>query len=166
MPSYWYATRMRVLGIDPGYDRFGIAIMERQNNREVLIHSTCATTDKKAALPDRLRTVGDALDAAIRTYAPGAIALETLFFNKNVKTALNVAEARGVALYVARSHDIPVYEYSPQAVKIATTGYGASTKDQVEGMLHRLVVGIPKKALDDEYDAIAVALACLASERF
>lgn len=157
---------MRVLGIDPGYDRFGIAVLERRERKEVLIHSTCATTKKTDALPDRLRAVGDALDSAIREYAPGAVALEQLFFNKNVKTALAVAEARGVALYVARSHDIPVFEYSPQAVKIATTGYGASTKDQVESMLHRLVVGIPVKALDDEYDAIAVALACLVSERF
>lgn len=157
---------MRIIGIDPGYDRFGIAVMERQDRKEVLIHSSCATTDKKDAHPDRLRAVGDALDAAIREHTPGVFALEKLFFNKNVKTAMGVAEARGVALYVARSHNLPIFEYSPQAIKIAATGYGASTKDQVESMLHRLVVGIPAAALDDEYDAIAVALACLVSERF
>jgi crossover junction endodeoxyribonuclease RuvC len=157
---------MKVIGIDPGYDRFGIAILERVNGKETVIHSSCATTDKKAPFPDRLRTVGDALAAAIATYQPKALALEQLFFNKNVKTALGVAEARGVALYVARSHNLPIFEYSPQAVKIATTGYGKSEKKQVEEMLFRLVNNVPKKALDDEYDAIAVALACLVSERW
>jgi crossover junction endodeoxyribonuclease RuvC len=156
---------MKVIGIDPGYDRFGIAVLERVNGKETVIHSSCATTDKKALFPDRLRTVGDALTAAILAHQPKALALEQLFFNKNVKTALGVAEARGVALYVARSHNLPVFEYSPQAVKIATTGYGKSEKKQVEEMLFRLVNSVPKKALDDEYDAIAVALTCLVSER-
>jgi crossover junction endodeoxyribonuclease RuvC len=157
---------MRIIGIDPGYDRFGIAVIERVNGKETVLHSSCVTTDKKAPFPDRLRIVGDGLALAIIAHSPKALALEQLFFNKNVKTALGVAEARGVALYVARTHNLPVFEYSPQAVKIATTGYGKSEKKQVEEMLHRLVLNVPKKALDDEYDAIAVALACLVSERW
>jgi crossover junction endodeoxyribonuclease RuvC len=157
---------MRIIGIDPGYDRFGIAVIERIHGKETVLHSSCVSTDKAAPYPDRLRTVGDGLAAAIMAHTPGALALEQLFFNKNVKTALKVAEARGVALYVARAHNLPVFEYSPQAIKIATTGYGKSGKKQVEEMLHRLVVGVPKIALDDEYDAIAVALACLVSERW
>ena len=78
---------------------------------------------------------------------------------------MSVAEARGVAIYVAKTHGAAIYEYPPQSVKIAVTGYGKSTKDQVEQMLYRLLPGLPKTALDDEYDAIAVALTCLASER-
>ncbi len=157
---------MRVIGIDPGYDRFGIAVMERQNGKETLLYSTCVTTDKKDPLPERFLKVGTELSRAITTHNPGCLALEQLFFNKNVKTALSVAEARGVALFVAKSHDLVIYEYSPQAIKIAATGYGKSAKNQVEAMLHRLVVGMPKKALDDEYDAIAAALTCLVTERF
>jgi crossover junction endodeoxyribonuclease RuvC len=156
---------MRVIGIDPGYDRFGIAVMERLEGKETLLFSTCVTTDKLASLEARLRTVGDALRDVIMSHAPDALALETLFFNKNVKTALMVAEARGVALYVAHGHSLMVYEYSPQAIKIAATGYGKSEKKQVADMLRRLVVNVPTKALDDEYDAMAVALTCLVSVR-
>lgn len=156
---------MRVIGIDPGYDRFGIAVIERVNGKETLVHSACIVTERSDSIPDRLRTIGSALEKTIQTHAPKALALEQLFFNKNVNTALPVAEARGIAIYIARNHDLPVYEYSPQAVKLAVTGYGKSGKGQVEDMLRRLVLGIPEKALDDEYDAMAVALTCLVSER-
>lgn len=154
------------MGIDPGYDRFGIAIIERIHGKETLIHSSCATTTAHTPMAERLYSVGTALHEAIRMHEPHALALEQLFFNKNVKTALGVAEARGTALYVAKGHGLPIFEYSPQAVKIATTGHGNSEKRQVEEMLHRLVAGVPHTALDDEYDAIAVALTCLVSERW
>ncbi len=157
---------MRVIGIDPGYDRFGMAVLERVDGKETLIHSTCVLTKRTDALPDRLHTIGDALTAVIVEYAPGSLAVEQLFFNRNVNTALPVAEARGIALYIARSHDVSVYEYSPQAVKLAVTGYGKSEKVQVEEMLKRLIRGVPPKALDDEFDAMAVALTCLVSERW
>jgi crossover junction endodeoxyribonuclease RuvC len=156
---------MRVIGIDPGYDRLGIAVLEGDVYSQKLIFSTCITTDKKALMPDRLLELGTKLEKVLTTYAPKCVALETLFFNKNVKTALMVAEARGVILFSARTAGALVFEYSPQAIKIAVTGSGASKKDQVEAMLHKLVSGIPKHALDDEYDAIAVALTCLVSEK-
>ena len=156
---------MRILACDPGYDRLGIAVLEKESGKEVLIFSTCITTDKSASLPDRLLAIGTAFAATINTYVPEAIALETLFFSKNVKTAMTVAEARGVLLYLARAHGCRVYEYSPQEVKVATTGYGKSDKQHVTDMVKRLVPNVPEGALDDEYDAIAVGLCALASIR-
>ncbi len=157
---------MRVIGIDPGYDRFGMAVIERVDGKEVLVHSSCVVTKRTDPIPDRLHMIGGALEDAIRTHKPAALGVEQLFFNQNVNTALPVAEARGIAIYIARTHGLTVYEYSPQSVKLAVTGYGKSEKGQVEGMLRRLVSGVPEGALDDEYDAMAVALTCLVSERF
>ena len=156
---------MRVIGIDPGYDRLGIAVLEGDVHAQTLVFSTCVLTDKKLSLAKRLATVGTELEKILSKYSPERLGVETLFFNTNQKTALAVAEARGIILYVAEKANIPSFEYSPQAIKIAVTGSGASKKDQVEAMLHKLVTGIPQKAVDDEYDAIAVALTCLVSEK-
>lgn len=156
---------MRVIGIDPGYDRLGVAILEGDVHSQRLIFSTCITTHKKASIPARLHEAGDALAKIVKEYTPTRLGIETLFFNKNVKTALNVAEARGVILYVCQIHEVAVFEYSPQAIKIAVTGHGATKKEQVEDMLRKLIPNIPKTALDDEYDAIAAAVTCLVTER-
>lgn len=155
---------MRILACDPGYDRLGIAVLEKQNGREHLVHSTCITTDKALPIPDRLLALGIAFTDTLATYEPDAVAIESLFFSKNAKTAMAVAEARGILIYLARLNRCAVYEYTPQEIKIATTGYGKSDKLQVTAMVKRLVVA-PEGALDDEYDAIAVGLTALASVR-
>lgn len=151
-----------VMGIDPGFDRLGVAVMSRVSGTESLVYSTCLSSDKKAALPDRLLSLGKELDALLKEHRPQALAIETLFFNKNVKTALAVAEVRGLILFLARLNDSTVYEYSPQAIKLAVTGYGKSDKTAVFSMVQRLVKNTPQNALDDEYDAIAVGVTCLA----
>lgn len=156
---------IRVLGIDPGYDRMGVAVVEKDGDTETLLHLSCLTSDKTAGGPERLAEIGDGLAKICKKYKPSRVALETLFFNKNQKTAMSVAEARGVAIYVAKTHGAAVYEYPPQSVKVAVTGYGKSDKAAVEAMLFRLLPNLPKDALDDEYDAVAVALTCLASEK-
>ena len=153
---------MRVLAIDPGYDRLGVAVMEYQNGKEYLIYSTCVLTDKKSELPDRLFEVGDAVAKLITTYTPDTVAIETLFFNKNIKTAIGVAQARGIIIYLAKKANCAVYEFGPQEIKVAVTGYGNSDKAAVFAMVSRLVPNVPKQALDDEYDAIAVGITCLA----
>lgn len=153
---------MRVLGIDPGFDRCGIAIVERKAGKERLVYSECATSNKRDAFPERLVTVGRRLEELIEEYAPEAITFETLFFNANVKTAMQVAEVRGMMLFIAASRSIPIYEYSPQAIKIAVTGYGNSDKVAVSSMVEKLVRPEKPIAHDDEYDAIAIALTCLA----
>lgn len=153
---------MKVLAIDPGYDRLGVAVMEYQNGREFLHYSTCVMTDKNTTLADRLVTVGDAVQTLIKEYTPDTIAIETLFFNKNITTAIGVAQARGIIIYLAKRAGCTLYEFGPQEIKVAVTGYGNSDKRSVYDMVNRLVANVPKKAHDDEYDAIAVGITCLA----
>lgn len=153
---------MRVLSVDPGYDRLGVAVMELVNGKEQLLFSTCIETTKSQPLHDRLHTLGRAFTEIIKEFSPTVLAIETLFFNKNQKTAIGVAQARGILIYLAQTHNCQVYEFGPQEIKIAVTGYGKSDKAAVIDMVKRLVPEVPEKALDDEYDAIAVGITCLA----
>lgn len=156
---------MRVLSIDPGYDRVGVAVLEHTTTGEELLYSDCIITDKKDSLPDRILVVGKAVRDLIKKFTPDAIALETIFFNKNIKTAIGVAQARGAIVYIGRANNCKIYEFGPQEIKVAITGYGKSDKQAVFEMVKRLVSGAPEKALDDEYDAIAVGVTCLAHYR-
>jgi crossover junction endodeoxyribonuclease RuvC len=154
---------MRILGIDPGYERLGIAVVEKQNGKEILLHSECFQTSAKTPFNERLGLLGEKIREIIKEYEPDALSIETLMFNTNQKTAINVAEARGVVIYEAVRKNLSVFEYSPLQIKIAITGYGRSDKTQVTEMVKRLI-SIPKKdAKDDEYDAIACALTGFAS---
>lgn len=153
---------MRVLAIDPGYDRVGAAIMEYKNGSEFLVYSGCIETDKHEHLHKRLQHVGNAVSQLITQYNVDTLGIETLFFNKNVTTAMKVAEARGIIIYTALQANCVVHEFSPQEIKIASTGYGNSDKRAVIAMVKQLVPAAPEKALDDEYDAIAVGITCLA----
>jgi crossover junction endodeoxyribonuclease RuvC len=156
---------MRVLGIDPGYDRLGVAVMERSGGKDVLLYSNCVVTDKSLPFEARLQTVAQAVEEIIATWSPSALALERLFMGQNRTTAMRVAEVRGAMLYLAERHACRVCEYTPQEVKVAMTGYGKSDKEQVTRMVMRLIPNARRDALDDEYDAIAVAATCLASAR-
>ncbi|PIW97079.1 crossover junction endodeoxyribonuclease RuvC [Candidatus Kaiserbacteria bacterium CG_4_8_14_3_um_filter_38_9] len=153
---------MKVLAIDPGYDRLGVAVMEYQAGKEVIIYSTCIETDKKSELTERLYEIGKIVSTLLLKYKPDTVAVETLFFNKNIKTAIGVAEARGIIIYLAKQAKCQLYEFGPQEIKIAVTGYGKSDKQAVFAMIKRLLPDVPPKALDDEYDAIAVGITCLA----
>lgn len=156
---------MRILGVDPGYDRLGVAVMEKENGKEKLIYSSCIETNKKADIADRILELGTAFEKILNRHKPNIVAIETLFFNKNQKTAVAVAEARGAIMLLARQHGCLVKEFGPQEIKVAITGYGKSDKRAVMEMLKRLVGDLPEKALDDEYDAIAVAVTALAHHR-
>ena len=155
---------MRVVGVDPGYDRLGVAVVEfAEDGKETVLHSTCIETDKKAALDDRIHALGTAFTEILEKYSPDTLGIETLFFNQNRTTAIGVAAARGVIVYLAKQHNCVVYEFGPQEIKVALTGYGKSDKKAVTEMVGRLVRNVPDNALDDEYDAIAVATTCLAT---
>ena len=156
---------LRVIAIDPGFDRLGVALMERGVGKETLLYSSCVVTDRESAFSDRLQYIGTEISALLSRYTPNAIALERLYFNTNQKTVMQVAEVRGVMVYLAGLHGCRVLEYTPQEVKVAVTGYGKSDKKQVMLMVQRLIEGVKKDALDDEYDAIAIALTALASAR-
>lgn len=153
---------MKVLGVDPGYDRLGVAILEHDGARERLLYSHCIETDRSQDIPERLTALGAELVTLLKNHQPDCVGVETLFFNKNQKTAVAVAEARGVVLYLAKQFGCTVYEFGPQEIKIAVTGYGKSDKQAVYEMVRRLVSDVPEKALDDEYDAIAVGITTLA----
>lgn len=156
---------MKVLAVDPGYDRMGVAVLEKQNGKEILLYSSCIETDKKAPLDDRLCDLGMQFKKILDEHKPDMVGIETLFFNKNVKTAIGVAQARGIIMFLAREVKAAVYEFGPQEIKIAITGYGKSDKFAVIDMVKRLVVNAPEKALDDEYDAIAIGVTALACHR-
>lgn len=155
----------RVLAADPGYGRLGVAVLAREGGRERVLFSSCIETDKDLSLPERLSILSHEVAALIEAHAPDALAVEKLFFNQNVSTALGVAEVRGMLATLAAQHQVPVFEYSPQEVKLAVTGYGKSDKHAVMSMIPRLVSLESRKRLDDELDAIAVGIACLASTR-
>lgn len=151
---------MRILAIDPGYDRLGIAIVEGNASRPILVWSDCVLPAKGLA-EKRLAEVSLAVTGAIKEYAPDALGIETLFFSINKKTALGVAEARGAVLAAAGIASLPIIECSPQQVKLAVTGYGGADKKAVENMIPRLLTLPEKKRLDDELDAIAIGITAL-----
>jgi len=157
----------RIISIDPGFDRLGVAIMELDSDKPKLLFSKCIRTKSKDSHSKRLLELGQEIKEIIQEWSPSIMAIETLFFNTNSTSALGVAEARGVVIYEAMNSLLEVCEYSPQAIKIAVTGYGKADKLQMENMVIRLVK-LPeenRKRLDDEIDAIAVGITHLASQK-
>jgi crossover junction endodeoxyribonuclease RuvC len=157
---------MRVLSIDPGYDRVGIAVLEKKaNGKNELLYSTCITTSAGHPFELRLKHIGTELGTIITSHEPTVCATETLYFHSNQKTALLVAEARGVIRYSAALYNLPIFEYTPLQIKQAVTGNGRADKKQVMDMV-KLLLPIKKEIrFDDEFDAIAIGITCLASER-
>lgn len=153
-----------ILGIDPGFDRMGIAILEKKQGEEKLIFSTCVITNKKESFGDRLFQIGNDLEKIILKYKPDYLSIEKLFLTSNQMTVMHVSEARGVCIYIAQKHHLKIFEYSPPQIKLAVTGYGRSSKDAVSLMVSRILkINSPVKILDDEFDAIAIALTHSAS---
>lgn len=152
-----------VLGIDPGFGRVGFAVLKDGK----ILFSHCLETNPKLSHQNRLSEVGEMVREIIEKWRPTSLSIEKLFFNQNTNNALKISEARGVIVYEANRMGLDIYEYSPQEVKIAVTGYGKADKTQVENMVKKLVK-IPKKSgkiLDDEIDAIALGITCLASKK-
>ncbi len=157
---------MRVLGIDPGTAIMGFGIVEeRAGELHELAHGALLTAAGEA-LPVRLLALYKGLQNLIGAHQPEALAIESLFFNRNVRTALAVGHARGVALLAAAQAELPVVEYTPQQVKSAVVGYGGAAKDQVQKMVATLLGlrEIPRP--DDAADALAIAICHLHSARF
>ncbi len=157
---------MRIIAFDPGYERLGIAILEKETgSKEKIVYSECFKTSAKDSHPKRLGQIAEKVLELLKEFSPEQMAIETLFFSKNVKTAMKVSEARGVLIGICAKEGLLVNEYSPQAIKVAVTGSGSSDKSQVIKMVG-ILTGIDlKKRIDDEVDAIAVGLTCLATLR-
>lgn len=164
---------MKVISIDPGYERVGVAILEKPDlplpgdsggSREKIIFSDCIQTSPKMSHPERLSLVGNKVAGLIQDYKPTFFATESLFFKNNQKTAMKVSEARGVVIYEAKRAGLKIFEYTPLQIKMAVTGYGKSEKNQVMNMVKRLIKIDKDIKYDDEYDAIAVGLTFFATD--
>jgi len=157
---------MRIIAVDPGYERLGIAVLEKTaTSKEQLLFSECFKTKASDAHHIRLAQVADEMVRVITEYQPSILAIETLFFSKNTKTALKVAEARGAIIATSTQAGLDVFEFSPQAIKIAVTGSGSSDKNHITKMIPMLIQISGGKKYDDEYDAIATGLTYFASAR-
>ena len=145
---------MRILGIDPGTGICGFGVIEGRK----LIDCGVVTTPAHTPLAERLEDIYNSLHEIIKTDDPNVMAIEKLFFKQNITTGISVAEARGVCLLVAKQCHLPIYEYSPNQIKKAITGYGQAHKPQMQEMvrLHLGLEAVPKP--DDAADALAAAI--------
>jgi crossover junction endodeoxyribonuclease RuvC len=157
---------MKLLSIDPGFERVGIAVIEKTSlKKDILIYSECFKTSAKIPFCERLEKIGTEVESVIKKYKPDALAIEKLYFTTNQKTVMGVSEARGTIIYVAAKNNLPVYEYTPPQIKVAVTGYGKASKDMVMSMVPKLIDVDINVNSDDELDAIAIGLTCLACEK-
>lgn len=149
---------MLILGIDPGIAILGYGLVKYEANKFTVIDYGAVTTNAGVPMSRRLTLIYDGLKDIIERYKPDAFAVEELFFNKNIKTALTVGHARGVAVLAGCQSGVPIYEYTPLQVKQAVVGYGRAEKSQIQQMVKILLnLGeIPKP--DDVADALAVAI--------
>lgn len=152
---------MIILGIDPGTATTGYGVIRAERHKHPLcVGYDCILTDKSDSAQDRLLSLEGGLLYILKKYKPKVVAVEKLYFTKNVKTAMPVSEARGVVLLSAARFKLPVYEFTPPQVKMAVTGVGNSDKTQVQRMVKEILQldEIPRP--DDAADALACALAC------
>ncbi len=150
---------MRILGIDPGLATMGYGVIEAVHGNFQVVDYGVVTTPKECTLPQRLCQLEDGVKELIAGFCPDNIAIEELFFSKNITTGIPVAEARGVILLTAvKSLEDEVYEYTPNQIKQAITGYGSADKIQMQHMIQALLrlKSVPRP--DDAADALAVAL--------
>lgn len=160
MPSN---SPITILGIDPGYDRVGWAIGSKTQNGMSPVAFGCIQTESHASIWVRYQQIITDLRAILKQYKPDHLAIEELFFSKNVSTAIRVSEARGVIIAAALGFNIEIFEYKPNTIKLAVTGDGQASKAAVSRMVSlqlKLTNQIGKKnhALDDATDALAIAL--------
>lgn len=154
---------MRILGIDPGYERLGVAVVEKnKGEKEKVIFSECFKTSAKLDFAERLQLLGEEVRKVIKKYKPEVMSIETLFLTTNQKTVMRVAEARGAIIYEAKSAGLEIFEATPLQIKVATTGYGRADKSQILKMVRLLVDIDSSKKSDDELDAVAIALTAFA----
>lgn len=157
---------MIIMGIDPGIAILGYGVLKYEASKFNVIDYGAVTTEAGTAMSLRLKTLYSELTQLVTNYKPDAFAIEELFFNKNIKTALTVGHARGVAILAAVNESVPVFEYTPLQVKQATVGYGRADKKQVQQMVRILLNlrEVPKP--DDVADALAVGICHGNSSKF
>ncbi len=149
---------MKILGIDPGFAIVGFGVIDHTGNKFKTIDYGAVTTEAKEDMFLRFKKIYDGVTEIIKVHRPDAMAIEELFFNSNQKTAINVAQARGIILLSAMNEGVPIFEYTPLQVKQAVVGYGRADKGQVQQMVKALLnlEKVPKP--DDTADALAIAI--------
>lgn len=149
---------MRILGIDPGVAIVGFGVIDVEAGRQQLVQYGAINTEAGLPLATRLVQIGKDLEQLVELFRPDEMAIEELFFSKNITTGIAVAHGRGVILYTAERLHIPIYEYTPMQVKQAVVGYGLAEKKQVMDMVRRLLKlkSVPRP--DDAADALAIAI--------
>ena len=152
------SVRMVILGIDPGYAIIGYGVISCENARFRPIEYGSIETDADTEFSERLLRIYNCVCAVIEKCKPDAVAVEKLYFNSNQKTAIGVAEARGVILLAIKQYNIPLFEYTPLQVKTTVTGYGRAEKPQVMEMTRRLLCLKEVPRPDDTADALAIAI--------
>lgn len=155
----------KVISIDPGFERVGIAVLERTTTQHNVLFSECFKTSPKNSFSERLFSIATEIEKVIKKYKPASFAIEKLYFANNQKTVMNVSEARGMMLYIAEKNKLKIFEYTPPQIKVAVTGYGKADKSMVMDMVHKLIKVKKDTKSDDELDAIAIGLTQLACER-
>ncbi|MDD2445913.1 MAG: crossover junction endodeoxyribonuclease RuvC [Clostridia bacterium] len=149
---------MRILGIDPGYGIVGFGIIDVINENSDIVECGCINTSKNERMSKRLNIIAEELEAILKKYKPDEIAIEELFFMRNITTAIPVAEARGVIILTCYKHCNKIFEYTPLQIKQALTGFGRAEKQQVQFMVKNILRLNKTPSPDDVADALAVAL--------
>ena len=156
---------MLILGVDPGTVAIGLGLIEYKNKKVSLVIFDCLSTNPKETTAERLDDLHSQLVKFLKKHKPDIVAVEDLFFFKNLKTAIKVSQARGVILQAISQQKIKVFEYTPLQIKQALTGYGRAEKHQVQQMVKAVLSlkEIPKP--DDAADALAAAICCAHSQK-
>lgn len=157
---------MYILGVDPGFGRLGYGIIEYRNNKYRAVEYGCITTPAKERLSLRLKKIDEDLKEILSRYKIDAAAVETLYFNTNITTGIQVAEARGVILCALENAGVEVNEYTPLQVKQALVGYGRADKKQVMAMVKEMLKLEKMPKLDDTTDALAIAICHANSNKY
>lgn len=157
---------MRILGIDPGFAIVGYGVIDYDGNKAKSVEYGAITTPAGQKISVRLKTIYDETVKIIQQYKPDSVAIEELFFNTNVKTAIMVGQARGVLILASENNNVPSFEYTPLQVKQAVVGYGRADKNQVQQMV-KLLLDLPEiPKPDDTADALAIAICHAHSIRY
>ena len=149
---------MKIFGIDPGCERTGYGCIDSSSSRHRLVICGCLTVPARATFPDKLMAIHAGLAALLARHRPECVAIESIFHARNVRSALKLGHARGVALLAASEAGIPVVEYAPAEIKRAVVGYGRAEKPQMQQMV-KLLLGLAEPpSPHDAADALAVAI--------
>lgn len=160
----------RILGIDPGLETTGVSVIDISNSSSYkIIYCDCILTSKNKKIPQRLSEIYAGINDVIRRYKPSSLAIEELFFAANVKTAMNVGQARGTALLAGYLNNMEIFEYTPLEIKQAIVGYGRASKDQIKYMV-KIILKIKENNTiskkDDAWDSLAIAVCHANSNNF